>query len=389
MPTPKEIVAAAKSKEFKAIAITDLGSCAGFPKFVTGCEKAGIKPILGLELMVVADRNVKEKGDGQRRRTIVVLAKNNVGYKNLLDISTESFVTGFYGKPRIDFQYLEGRTEGLICLTGNMYSHIPRMVWMNEYDKARKAIKKYRSLFGDNLYFEILRHPGDTAEAEVMAKMEDIAQAQGIKCVAANDVRYLVREDADVHDIFTCLEGAKCVKDQSRFRLKQPEYYLKSESEMCELFKDKPEYLRNTVEIAESIDSDTMKTKGNYIPGSHISGKQPPNEFFRQLVFAGLREKGLDKDERYVDRLEYELRVFEACDYILYFLVLWDFVANAKSRGIRVGPGRGSAAGSLALYVLGITKLDPIKYDLLLERFLSVKTDYKIDASDFGMEVVI
>lgn len=386
---PTEIVDAAAKLGQKAIALTDFGLCAGFPKFVKSCKKAGIKPILGMEILMVNDMSVKEKGDSSKRKSIVLIARNSAGYRNLLDLSSTSFISGFYQKPRIDPSYLKERTEGLICLTGNIYSHIPSLVWTNESAKAEASMKFYKEVFGKWFFVEILRHPGFTAEAEVMAKMETLASKYGVKCVAANDVRYLVKGDAEAHDIFTCLENTKCVKDEGRFRLSGAEYYLKSSEEMCSLFSDKPEYIERTMEIAEAVDVSTMEEEKDGLPGHHISGDVPPEKFLRDLVFNGLKAKGLSDDERYVDRLEYELKVFSVCGYVRYFLVLWDFVANAKSKGIRVGPGRGSAAGSLALYVLDITKLDPIKYDLLFERFLSVDTKYTMDPSDFGVDFTI
>jgi DNA polymerase III subunit alpha len=385
LATPSQLVSKASKIGQRAIALTDFGLCAGFPKFAESCKKAGIKPIFGMELFVVKNMDEKEKGDGSRRKSIVLIARTAEGYRNLLDISSESFMRGFYQKPRIDFAYLEKKSAGLICLTGGIYSHIPSMVWVNDMEKADKAMKYYKRLFGEWFFVEITRHPGVPEEEQVMKSMEELARRHGVRCVAANDVRYADKSDAEAHDVFTCLENTKCVKDEGRFRLKQPEYYLKTSEEMCALFADRPEYIQASADIAASIEITTIEEGKDCIPGAHISGDRSPSEFLRQLVFDGLKSKGLGNDERYVDRLEFELKVFDVCGYTLYFLVLWDFVANAKSKGIRVGPGRGSAAGSLALYVLDITKLDPIKYDLLFERFLSVDTAYHLEPADFGL----
>lgn len=387
LPTPEELVSQAKKLGFKSLALTDYGVCGGFIKFSTECKKVGIKPIFGLETHVVPDMNVKEKGGV--RRNFVLLAKNRTGYKNLLKISSEAYITGFYHRPRIDLPFLSNHAEGLICSTSNMSGVIPSMIWENNNEGAYKELRRYKEIFGDNFYAEMMRHEytnnltGD--EMRVMATLFKMAHKLDIRCYATNDVRYCRREQAKAHDVVLCLDMKRCYKDPSRFSMKSDDFYMKSTEEMAALFPNHPELLSNAAEVAESIEDDVMEMGGNYVPGAHISGGRNPLDFLRDLVYDGMKAKGIADRPEYVERVEFELKVFDACGYVLYFLVLWDFINNARTSGIRIGPGRGSAAGSLCLYALGVTALDPIKYELLFERFLSVDTVYSIGADDFGM----
>lgn len=390
--SPETLVAAAKEAGQKALAVTDSGICGAFPKFVMECQKAGIKPILGSEMIVVDDMSVKEKGE--RRSDIVLIAKNRTGYRNLLKISSESHINGFYSKPRIDFDLISKHSEGLICLSGGMYGVVPILIFRNEMEEALDTMLKYKRLFGDDFYCQIAVHSyfsGDAGENEraVMSKLFKMASENGVRCVATNDVRYCKPEQWETYDVLTCLETGRqrCVKDDERYRINSDDFYMKTADEMLSVFKDHPALIEESVKIAAKIDDDVMELGGDYVPGEDIAGDLPPLEFMRDLVMDGLRSKGLYGKKEYMDRVDFELRVFDACGYVLYFLILWDFINYANSVGIRVGPGRGSAAGSLCLYVLDITKLDPIKYDLLFERFLSIETFRSIDGDDFGIDV--
>lgn len=392
LPSPEDLVKKAVALGFKALALTDLNMCAGFFRFVTCCQKNGIKPILGSEVMIVPDRHHKQKGDASNRRNILLIAKNRTGYRNLLDISSESFVTGFYQKPRIDFEYLSSHSEGLICTTGDMYGLIPRLIWEKQNKAALEEIKKYHELFGSNFYFEIMSHDHDNGlseqKREVMNTLFKIGKKLGIECFASNDVRYLSRDDHFAHEVYTCIENNKCIKNTERHSLHSSDFYMKSAGEMLAMFPNHPQLLQKTVEIADSIDEDVMEMGGDYVPGADISGGEDPSIFLRKLVYDGLAAKGLADRPEYRERIDYELQVFDTCGYVLYFLILWDFINNARQAKIRIGPGRGSAAGSLCLYALDVTALDPIEYDLLFERFLSVDTERSVGESDFGMEVV-
>jgi len=390
--SPKELVSAAADAGMKALAITDIGICGAFPKFVTECQGKGIKPILGSEMIIVKDKSIKERGE--MKSDIVLLAKNRVGYRNLLKLSSEAHLNGFYFKPRIDFELLSQYSEGLICLSGGMYGHVPQLIFRNEMEEALDVMLRYKRLFGDDFYCQMGVHPyfsGDMEENErdVVKRMYQMATGNGVKCVASNDVRYCTKEQWKGFDTLMCLETGRqrCVKDDERYRIHSDDFYIKSPDEMAAMFPNHPQLMEESVRIAAKIDDDVMEWGGDYVPGAHISGDTPPLQFLRDLVMDGMRSKGLYGKEEYMERVDFELKVFDACGYVLYFLILWDFINYANNVGIRIGPGRGSAAGSLCLYVLDVTKLDPIKYDLLFERFLSIDTFRSVDGDDFGIEV--
>jgi DNA polymerase-3 subunit alpha len=388
--SPGEIVEVAADMGMRAVAVTDFNMCSSFPKFVKACVKKGIKPILGTEVIVVPDMAVKERGF---LGNVVLLAKNRIGYRNILKISSESHINGMYFKPRVDMALLELYSDGVICMTGSISGHVPTLLFKNEKDDALAAFKEYKRIYGDDFYCQMSVHNYfdsnmQEQERNVMADMYRMATHFGVKCVATNDVRYLRKEQQEPYDVLMCLDTGqyKCVKDDERYKIDSNDFYFKSAEEMLEMYPKHPEFIEETVNVADKIDDDVMEFGGDYVPGSHICGDKPPLDFLRDIVMDGMMKKGLSDKKEYMDRIEFELRVFEACGYVLYFLILWDFINFANNNGIRVGPGRGSAAGSLCLYVLDITKLDPIKYDLLFERFLSIETFRNIDESDFGIK---
>jgi len=388
--SPKELVATASELGFQALALTDFGICGGFPKFATECAEAGIKPIFGLEAYLVPDMKIKEKGE--RRSNVLLIAKNREGYRNLLDVSTEAHVTGFYNRPRIDFSYLSRHAEGMICATANLSGHIPSLIYAGKHDVASNAMDAYKGVFGDDFYAEIMfhRYPGNPGieedEKRVMGELFAMARSKDVRCFCSNDVRYCKKKQAKAHDALMCIQPLRCLKDQERFSMNSDDFYMKTAQEMASVFSKHPELLKTTLEIVEKVEDDVMESGGDYVPGEDISSDVPPAQFLRELVIAGMQARGIYDKPEYRERMEHELRVFSACGYVRYFLVLWDFINNARSKGIRIGAGRGSAAGSLCLYALGVTALDPLKYDLLFERFLSVETVQKISAEDFGVE---
>jgi len=384
------MVQAASDMGMKALAVTDFNMCSSFPKFVRACLAKGIKPILGTEVIVVPDMTVKEKGFFGN---VVLLAKNRTGYRNILKISSESHIKGMYFKPRVDMDLLERHSEGVICMTGSINGHVPTLLFKNEKDEALSVFKEYRRIYGDDFYCQMSVHKYfdknmEEQERSVMADMYKMATHFGVKCVATNDVRYRYKEQQEPYDVLMCLDTGqyKCVKDDERYKIDSNDFYFKSAEEMLEMYPKHPEFIEETVRLANTIEDDVMEFGGDYVPGLHISGDKPPLEFLREIVLEGMMKKGLAENKEYMDRMEFELKVFEACGYVLYFLILWDFINFANMNNIRVGPGRGSAAGSLCLYVLDITKLDPIKYELLFERFLSIETFRNVDESDFGLE---
>jgi len=388
LPKPKELVAAAAHIGYKALALTDYGLCAGFPGFVVACKDASIKPILGFEAYIVPDRMVKEKGE--RRYNVLLTAKNKVGYANLIDISSAGFMEQYYGKPRIDLKYLAEHSEGLICSTANISGHVPTKLQLNEEDKALAAMGWYRDVFGDDFYVEIMFHEytkkaTQDMEKSVMERLLKLSKSMGIKAFCSNDVRYCARTDAPFFEAYMCCAPrSRPLKDPDRFSMNSDEFYLKTPEEMADYFNQ--DLMSTTAEIVEKVDADILGTGADYLPSFDVPEGQTENSFLRSLIYDGMKSKELFDKPEYRERAEREMKVFEACNYVKYFLVLWDFVNAAKSAGIVVGPGRGSAAGSLCLYALNITKLDPLEHGLLFERFLSVAVERKVEAADFGLD---
>ena len=389
LPKPKELVAAAAKIGFKALALTDYGLCAGFPGFVVACRKAGIKPLLGYEAYIVPDRMVKEKGE--KRFNVLLIAKNRIGYKNLIDISSEGHINGsYFGRPRIDLQYLAEHSKGLVCSTANISGHVPTKIHLNEEDKARAAMGWYKDVFGDDFYAEIMFHKymkqaTQDMEMSVMKRLLEMANSMGVKSFCSNDVRYCTTDQAPCLEAYMCCpKPTRPLKDPRHFSLETNEFYLKTPEEMAQYFS--PELMQTTAEIVEKVDSDILGGTEDYLPRFDVPDGHTEGTFLRSLIYEGMKAKGLYDKPEYRERAEMEMKVFEACNYVKYFLVLWDFVNAAKRNGIIVGPGRGSAAGSLCLYALNITKLDPLEHGLLFERFLSVAVERKIEPADFGLD---
>jgi DNA polymerase-3 subunit alpha len=383
------LVKKAASLGLTSLALTDYSLCAGFYKFQQACIKEGIKPILGLETYIVPDMNARDKSE--KRSNVLLIAKNEEGYKNLLDISSEAYITGFYRKPRIDFDYLKDHSEGLIVSTANLSGQIPTAVQLNEMEAAKALISQYKEVFGDDFYIEIMSHsyPDKPAieelERTTMDTLYSLSKEMGVKAFCSNDVRYCHKSQAKSHDILTCIQNLEVEKNQDRFRIASEDFYMKSEAEMRSLFPGKEDLFTTISEIVDKVEPNLVKS-GNYTPNVELPEGYTAERFLKSLIVDGLKELGFHENKEYMDRIEYEFKVFEACGYVKYFLVLWDFVNYAKQQGIYLGPGRGSAAGSLSLYCLGVTKIDPIVHDLLFERFLSVETKHDIDFDMFGLE---
>jgi len=391
LSTPEELIKAAAGMGQKALALTDTAACAGFPKFSKGCEKAKLKPILGMELTVVPDVTKKEKGEP--RYSVLLLAKDKVGLQNLFQLSSEAQLDGFYVRPRTDWKRLSASAKGLVCLTAGTRGEAYKLLFVQKNDEAKASLQRFRELYGGDFYVEIMRQAHTEASImqdtrRVMDLLLALADAEGIPSVATNDVRYCTRDLAQYHDTFMCLERLTCVKSKDRFNLKSDDYYLKSAEEMVAAFAERSDLVERTAEVAEKIGTGLMEFGADCVPGDHIACGRDPQEFLQEHVYNGLKAKGLFDKKEYKDRVDYELRVFSACKFTKYFLILWEFINDARGKGIRIGAGRGSAAGSLCLYALGVTALDPIKYNLMFERFLSVETKRKVDADDFGISEV-
>ncbi|NLN65996.1 MAG: DNA polymerase III subunit alpha [Clostridiaceae bacterium] len=393
------LVERVKEKGMDAIAITDHGAMYGVVDFYKACKKAGIKPILGCEVYTAArsrfDKDARLDSD---QGHLVLLARNNEGYKNLMRIVSASFIDGFYYKPRVDFQLLEEFHEGLIALSACLAGDIPRALLENRHDSAKEIALRYQGIFGkENFYLE-LQHNGIEEQMLVNQKLMQLSVETGIPLVATNDVHYLKRDDAKAQEILMCIQTAKTIEDEDRMQFSTDQLYLKSPKTMWEQFHYCPQALENTVKIAQMCDVQLEFGK-LHLPKFDVPDDKDAYEYLKDLCMEGFRRRypssqgyliGQDSNCNFsqmtledttgsgsvvsdpnLERLEYELTVIRQMGYVDYFLIVWDFIRYAKENGIMVGPGRGSAAGSIVAYCLGITNVDPIRYQLIFERFLN------------------
>ena len=353
-------------------AITDHGVMYGVIDFYRAARAAGINPILGCEVYVApGSRFDREIGSGDDRYYhLVLLAENNQGYANLMKIVSKSFVEGFYYKPRVDLQLLEKYHEGLIALSACLAGEVARFLTRGMYEDAKAAALRYQDIFGKGNFFLELQDHGIPEQQNVNQQLLKMHRETGIELVATNDVHYTLAEDAQPHDVLLCLQTGKKLSDENRMRYDGGQYYVKSPEEMERLFPYATEALENTHKIAErchvEIEFGVTKLPKFDVPEGYTSW-----EYLNELCFKGLEERYQPVTEELKERLNYELSTIKNMGYVDYFLTVWDFIRYARDHDIMVGPGRGSAAGSLVAYTLGITQLDPIRYDLLFERFLN------------------
>ena len=353
-------------------AITDHGVMYGVIDFYRAARAAGINPILGCEVYVApGSRFDREIGSGDDRYYhLVLLAENNQGYANLMKIVSKSFVEGFYYKPRVDLQLLEKYHEGLIALSACLAGEVARFLTRGMYEDAKAAALRYQDIFGKGNFFLELQDHGIPEQQNVNQQLLKMHRETGIELVATNDVHYTLAEDAQPHDVLLCLQTGKKLSDENRMRYDGGQYYVKSPEEMERLFPYATEALENTHRIAErchvEIEFGVTKLPKFDVPEGYTSW-----EYLNELCFKGLEERYQPVTEELKERLNYELSTIKNMGYVDYFLIVWDFIRYARDHDIMVGPGRGSAAGSLVAYTLGITQLDPIRYDLLFERFLN------------------
>ncbi|HZS17077.1 MAG TPA: DNA polymerase III subunit alpha [Candidatus Udaeobacter sp.] len=364
-----------KAAEFKmpAVAITDHGNLFGAIEFYQEAQRSGVKPIIGCEAYI-APGSHKDK-PGSRRDSayhFTLLAENETGYRNLVKLITTAHLEGFHYAPRIDKELLAERSQGLIGLSGCLAGEINSAIQANNIEKAKQSAAEYRDILGaDNFFIELHDH-GIEEQRRCMTVLPQIARDIGVGLVAANDVHFLRRSDHQAHDVMLCIGTGKMVQDENRMRY-VPELYLKSPAEMCELFRDFPEAIANTLKIGERCHLDLEFGHSKY-PDYPVPAGKTREEYLRDLCYEGLRRRYGERaanDPELIRRLDYELGVFEKTGFVSYLLIVWDFIHFAKEKGIPVGPGRGSAAGSMVTYVLGITDIDPIQFGLLFERFLN------------------
>ena len=390
----ERLLDAAKEMGQTAVAITDHGCMYGVVEFYKAAKKRGIQPILGCEVYV-ARRTRFDKVhelDGENRH-LVLLCENETGYHNLLALVSKAWVEGFYSKPRVDLDLLREHHEGLIALSACLAGEIPRALTRGDYEGAREAALRYEGIFGrGNFYLELQDH-GMAEQKRINPQLIRLSRETGIPLVATNDCHYIAPEDSRMHRVLLCIQTGRTIEDENAMEFGSEEFYFKSEEEMRALFPDVPEAADNTVKIAQrcQVELEFGKTK---LPAFFTPDGSDNLEFFRRLCQEGLaRRYGENPPQEYRDRLEYEIRVISQMGYVNYYLIVWDFIRYARSVGIPVGPGRGSGAGSLAAYCVGITNVDPMRYDLLFERFLNPERvsmpDFDIDFSDERRDEII
>lgn len=361
-----------KTNKMPACAITDHGNMFGAIEFYDLCMKSGIKPIIGSEVYIAPSSRFEKSIHGIQEASfhLVLLAKDETGYMNLMKLVSIGFLEGFYYRPRIDKEVLVKYKDGLICSSACLKGEIPHLIYTGQLEQAKKVIDEYRSIFGKDFYLEIqdnLIPEQDKVNEELIR----FSREMGIALVATNDVHYLEKDHARAHEVLLAIQTQTTMDDPNRMRLQTDEFYLKSKDDMARTIGSiAPEALKNTMAIAEKCNLE-LDFKRALLPNYKLPEGKTKEGYLRELVFDGLKKRYPSDDKVVMDRVEYELGVIEKLKYVNYFLIAWDFVHYAKENGIPVGPGRGSAAGSVVSYTLGITNIDPLRYDLLFERFLN------------------
>jgi DNA polymerase-3 subunit alpha len=398
----KDIAQKAKEDGMPAVAITDLGNMYGVFHFVKAAKEAGIKPIIGLEAYFVEDRHQKRftRDHKDKRYQQVFLAKNRQGYKNLAEMCSLGFIEGYYYKfPRVDRELVEKYREGVIATTGGLSGEIPDLILNRGEEVAEEALKWWHDLFGDDLYIELMRH-GLEEEERVNSVLLKFAKKYGINVIATNNTFYLEKEDAKAHDALLCIDNNESISTpigrgrEKRFGFPNDEFYFKTQSEMKSLFADVPEAIINTEKLAEQIEYIDLESKNIHLPHYDMpEGFDTEDAYLRHLTIEGAKKRYQDVESEVLERIDHELGIIKEMGFAGYFLIVQDFIAAARRMGVYVGPGRGSAAGSVVAYCTGITNIDPLKYDLLFERFLNPERvsmpDIDIDFDDDGRQRVI
>lgn len=366
-----KLVKRARELGMKALAITDHGVMHGAVKFYEECNKQGIKPLIGCEVYVAArTRYDRDPGYDRHPYHLVLIAKDDTGYRNLIKLVSIAYKEGYYYKPRIDRELLEKYHEGIIALSACVAGKVPQQILQGDYEGAKREAEWMKGLFGDDYYLE-MQDQFLPEEEQYNAGLRRLSEELGIKLVATNDCHYIYKGDAPAHDVLLCIGTKSSLSEPDRMRFPNAEFYLKSEEEMRGLFRDCPEAIDNTQEIVEKCNF--KFNFGDYhIPKSQIPEGFTENSYFEHLCREGLKKRyGEDAPPELWERLRYEMETIEDLGYVGYFLIVWDYINFAKSNGIAVGPGRGSAAGSIVAYSLAITDIDPIRFGLIFERFLN------------------
>ena len=380
-----------------AVAMTDHGNMYGALKFYKKCLTKGVKPILGTEFYLCEDRF--DKVNKSKYYHLILLAKNNVGYKNLIKLNSTAFIDGFYYKPRIDYKCLREHSEGLICLSACLAGHIPQLLIQDKYEEAKEVALMMKDMFEEGDFYLELQNHGIPEQQVVNKGLARISKETGIPLVATNDVHYLTKEDWETQDVLLCVQTGKQIDDENRMRMPEHEFYLKTYEEMLEALPNYEEALDRTIEIANKCDvvirskahgdipnidkKYVLPANENYIPKYVPENGMDPYEFMRYLTEKGLKEKYPEITPKIRERAEMELETIHNQGFVEYFLVVWDYVNFAREHGIGVGPGRGSGAGSIVAYAMGITQIEPLRYDLLFERFINKE---RVSMPDFDVD---
>ena len=390
----KDLPVRAKELGMKAMAITDHGVMYGAIDFYKACKKEGIKPIIGCEVYVAPrSRFDKEPNIDNHYYHLILLAKDNQGYKNLSKLVSIGFVDGYYYKPRIDLEVLEKYHEGLICLSACLAGAVNQALLNGQEEKAEEVALWHKKVFGEDYYIEI-QNNGIKEQVLANQKLVKLARKLDIPLVATNDAHYLKREDAYNHEVLLCIQTGKRMSDPDRMRFDTDELYVKSPEEMSEYFSAFPDAIENTVKIADKCNVE-FEFGHTILPNYDVPPEYPTHyDYFKKLCDDGIKKRyGENPNKEILDRAEYEIGVIKKMGYIDYFLIVWDFIHYAKTHNISVGPGRGSGAGSIIAYAIEITDIDPMKYDLLFERFLNPERismpDFDVDFSDAHRQEVI
>ncbi len=391
-----DLVKRAKELGMDALALTDHGNLYGAVEFYKAAKVGGIKPILGVEAYLAPrGRSDRVHGLDERYFHLTLLCKNNVGWKNLVKLVTRANLEGFYYKPRVDKELLKEHHDGLIALSGCYSGELTKAILAHKIDQAEKIALEYQEIFGPgNFYIEIAHHPKMSPQnhEKVRATLINLSKKLNIPLVATQDVHYLKKEDAHYHDILLAVGTGNKLTDTNRLTLKADDFSMTSAEEMAGYFSDVPEAIENTNRIAEACNVELTLGKP-ILPSFPLPEGETDNSFLRKLVMERLSSRYHPVTKEIGERIEYELGVIEKTGYAAYFLIVQDFINWAKDRKIVVGPGRGSAAGSIVSYILGITNVDPLKFDLLFERFLNPDRiqmpDIDVDIADLRRDEVM
>ncbi len=396
LPKIDELLDYVKKLGMDSVALTDHGVLYGAVEFYKKAKEKGIKPIIGSEIYVALERmDQKRPNIDDKRYHLVLLVKNEKGYQNLVQLITKAHLEGFYYKPRVDEELLEKHSEGLIALSACVQGKIPRLILSNKIDEAEKIAKKYQNIFGENnFYLELQHHPHSEEQKKVNKALISISKKLNIPLVATNDIHYLKPEDAEAQDILMLINTGADPNDPERLSLKADDFSLRNPQQMIDNFKDVPEAIENTQKIVQSCNFEFELGKAK-LPYFEVPNGKTPDEYLEELCYQGLKNRfGDSPNKEATDRLKYELSVIKDLGFASYFLIVQDFVNWAKKNRIVVGPGRGSVGGSLVAYLLNITNIDPLKHNLLFERFLNVGRsaglpDIDLDFTDRRRDEVI